>query len=207
MALPEIGQSTSSCSSFIIQVRALGCWLGNTLCSPFCLHWPSDIPILPPAHGRNMQYVLCEDGRGSENFSTERQRHLPAANKPEGHPLENKPEKSYACPLSLFFSWDPSPQKGDFTPHRAGLQKTCQLPHAAPTPLTLLHHIHPPVPTCSNQAGAAHFIPVHWVVAELHSHLWLGRLTKACLGSLSPPHPSTLSSPSSAAAGGEVCPV
>lgn len=69
-------------------------------------------------------------------------------NKPEEHPLEKKPEKSYACLLSLFFSWDPSPQKGDLTHHRAGLQKTCQLPHAAPTPPTSLHHIHPTVPTC-----------------------------------------------------------
>lgn len=108
----------------------------------------------------------------------------------------------------LFFSWDPSPQKGDLTHHRAGLQKTCQLPHAAPTPLTLLTP-HPSYwSNLTRWAGAAHFILAHWAAAELHSHLcqWFGRLIRSCLVSLSPPHPSVLSSTSSAPAG-DVCPV
>lgn len=124
-------------------------------------------------------------------------------NTPEEHPLEKKPERSYACLLSLFLSWDPSPEKGGFTHDRAGLSASpsCSNP---PDPAT-------PYPSyCSNLTPwprAALFIPAHWV-AEIHSHLcqWFGRLIMACLVSLSPPHPSTLSSTFSDAAGG-VCPV
>ena len=49
MLLPENGRSTSSARASVPKRERWAAGLGTPPCSPLCLHWPSDIPFLPPS--------------------------------------------------------------------------------------------------------------------------------------------------------------